>query len=167
MSLKELARLDKNIERLKDQLAHKRDTLVTIAPEDKVRIKQQIEDVRSEIRDFEQERWELLAQLTEDFPISNEEAETIVAEILTTEGAMVASPPTGTPPEILALLRQILAKLDEPESNAAAKLKGAISTFPPFIGITYEAELDTEQTLRRYFPTFRQWAREIVEHLKK
>ncbi|MGB2927216.1 MAG: hypothetical protein WBB82_18095 [Limnothrix sp.] len=167
MSAKELARLDKSIERLKDQLAHKRDTLVTIAPEEKARIKQQIEDLRTEIRDFEREKWELLAQLTEDLSISNEEAETIVAEIVTTEGAIIASPPTGTPPEVLTLLQRILDKLSEPESNAAAKLKGAFSTFPPFIGITYEAELDTEQTLRRYFPTFRQWARGLTERLKK
>ena len=44
MATDELQNLEDNIQRLKQQLAGKRNTLVTIAPEEQVRIKQQIED---------------------------------------------------------------------------------------------------------------------------
>ena len=58
----ELANLEKNIKRLRLQLAGKRDTLTTIAPEEKVRIQLQIDDLRSEICAREQEYWEILHQ---------------------------------------------------------------------------------------------------------
>ena len=61
MATDELQNLDKNIQRLKEQLAGKRDILVTIAPEEQVRIEQQIEDLRRLIRDFEREKWDLVA----------------------------------------------------------------------------------------------------------
>ncbi len=57
MSTSELQNLEKNIQRLKEQLAGKRDTLTTIAPEEKVRIGQQLEDLRLEIRELEREKW--------------------------------------------------------------------------------------------------------------
>ncbi|OKH10926.1 hypothetical protein [[Limnothrix rosea] IAM M-220] len=167
MSAKELERLEKSVDRLKDQLAGKRNTLVTIAPEEKIRIRQQIEDLRVEIREFEQEKWALIAEMSNDISVSEKEAETIVAEIIENEGAIVANAPSQTPPAILALLHQILDKLNEPDPTAAAKLKGVISSFPPFVSVSYEAELDTEQTLRKYFPTFRRWSREVVERVKK
>jgi len=61
MATDELQNLEDNIQRLKQQLAGKRNTLVTIAPEEQVRIKQQIEDLRRLIRDFEREKWDLVA----------------------------------------------------------------------------------------------------------
>ncbi|MFM6513582.1 MAG: tetratricopeptide repeat protein [Microcystis panniformis] len=66
MSAGELQNLDKNIQRLKEQLAGKRDTLVTIAPEEQVRIKQQIEDLRRQIRNFEREKWDLIASESQE-----------------------------------------------------------------------------------------------------
>jgi len=57
MATDELQNLEDNIQRLKQQLAGKRNTLVTIAPEEQVRIKQQIEDLRRLIRDFEREKY--------------------------------------------------------------------------------------------------------------
>jgi regulator of replication initiation timing len=53
MATDELQNLEENIQRLKQQLAGKRNTLVTIAPEEEVRIEQQLEDLRRQIRDFE------------------------------------------------------------------------------------------------------------------
>ncbi|MGB2926024.1 MAG: hypothetical protein WBB82_12040 [Limnothrix sp.] len=132
MSANELENLDKSIDRLKAQLAGKRNTLVTIAPEEETRIKQQIDDLREKIRDFEQEKWELIVEMSHDISVSEEEAETIIAEIVENEGQIVVNSPTQAPPDILALLQQILDKLNEPAPNAAAKLKGVISSFPPF-----------------------------------
>lgn len=166
MSASELKNLDKNIARFKAQLANKRDTLVTIAPEEKVRLRQQIEDLREQIRDLEQEQWQLISQMTGDLTITNEEAEPIVAELVT-EVESVKKQPDQFSPEILGLLQQILAKLNAPNTPAAAKLKAAISTLPPFVSLTYEAELDTESTFRTYFPTFNRYLKGVKERLKK
>ena len=166
MSASELKNLDKNIARFKAQLANKRDTLVTIAPEEKVRLRQQIEDLREQIRDLEQEQWQLISQMTGDLTITNEEAEPIVAELVT-EVESVKKQPDQFSPEILELLQQILAKLNAPNTPAAAKLKAAISALPPFVSLTYEVELDTESTFRTYFPTFNRYLKGVKERLKK
>jgi polyhydroxyalkanoate synthesis regulator phasin len=167
MSASELKNLDKNIVRLKAQLANKRDTLVTIAPEEKVRLQQQIEDLREQIRDLERDQWQLISQMTGDLAISNEEAEPIVAELVTEAEFVKQQQPEQLSSEILDLLQKILAKLNAPNTPAAAKLKAAISTLPPFVSLTYEAELDTESTFRTYFPTFNSYLKGVKERLKK
>ncbi|CAO5020596.1 hypothetical protein [Microcystis aeruginosa] len=134
MATDELQNLDKNIQRLKQQLAGKRDTLVKIAPEEEVRIKQQIEDLRRKIRDFEREKWDLIASDSQEasFP----DAEVMVAEIVTELTAITTEPPDQlASPQILELLNQILAKLNQPERLAAAKLKASLSTIPPFVSL--------------------------------
>ena len=163
MSAKDLEQLEDDIKLLRDQLAGKRRTLVTIAPEEQVRIEQQIGELRKKIRNFEQEKWDLIAQLTSTSDIANDEAEAIVAEIV----ADVANPPDDVSADILALLQNILAKLNEPDKPAAAKLKGAISALPPFVSLTYEAELDTENTFQKYFPTVSHWGKSLASLLKK
>jgi DNA repair exonuclease SbcCD ATPase subunit len=166
MATDELQNLDKNIQRLKEQLAGKRDILVTIGPEEQVRIKQQIEDLRRLIRDFEREKWDLVASDSQEasFP----DAEVMVAEIVTELTAITKEPPPElASAQILELLNQILAKLNQPERSAAAKLKAAISTIPPFVSLTYEAELDTESTFKRYFPTFNRAIAGVKNRLKK
>ena len=134
MSAGELQNLDKNIQRLKEQLAGKRDILVTIGPEEQVRIKQQIEDLRRLIRDFEREKWDLVASDSQEasFP----DAEVMVAEIVTELTAITKEPPPElASAQILELLNQILAKLNQPERLAAAKLKASLSTIPPFVSL--------------------------------
>mgnify|MGYP006200406293 FL=1 len=166
MSAGELQNLDKNIQRLKEQLAGKRDILVIIGPEEQVRIKQQIEDLRRLIRDFEREKWDLIASESQEasFP----DAEVMVAEIVTELTAITKEPPPElASAQILELLNQILAKLNQPERSAAAKLKAAISTIPPFVSLTYEAELDTESTFKRYFPRFNCVIAGVKNRLKK
>lgn len=166
MATDELQNLDKNIQRLKEQLAGKRDILVIIGPEEQVRIKQQIEDLRRLIRDFEREKWDLVASDSQEasFP----DAEVMVAEIVTELTAITKEPPSElASAQILELLNQILAKLNQPERSAAAKLKAAISTIPPFVSLTYEAELDTESTFKRYFPTFNRAIAGVKNRLKK
>ncbi len=163
MSAKDLKSLEKNIERLREQIAGAQDALVLAAMVDKARIRQIIGTLREELRDFEQEKWDLIAQITSTSDIANDEAEAIVAEIV----ADVANPPDDVSADILALLQNILAKLNEPDKNAAAKLKGAISLFPPFVSVIYEAELDTESTVRKYLPTFSKWTDKVRDRLKK
>jgi phage shock protein A len=92
MSAQHLEQLEDDIKLLRDQLAGKRRTLVTIAPEEHVRIEQQIAELRKKIRDFEQEKWELIAQITSSSDIANDEAEVVVAELIA-EGAAIATNP--------------------------------------------------------------------------
>ena len=95
MSTKDLEALEEDINLLRDQLVGKRRTLVTIAPEEKIRIEQQIAKLRKEIRNFEQQKWDLIAQLTSTSDIANDEAEAIVAELVA-EGEAIASNPPDT-----------------------------------------------------------------------
>lgn len=55
MSNDRLRQVEKTLNRLREQLAGKEDALVTIAPEERVRIKQQISDLKAEMRPFEEE----------------------------------------------------------------------------------------------------------------
>ncbi len=167
MSIESLDQLEEDIKLLYGQLAGKRRTLVTIAPEEQVRIEQQIGELRKKIRNFEQQKWDLLVEIAKGEAIADDEAQIIIAEIVSEEGAIAANPPDDASAEILALLDKILGKLNEPDKPAAAKLKGAISALPPFVSLTYEADLDTENTVRKYFPTFSRWTKELVSRLKK
>jgi hypothetical protein len=163
MSSKRLAQLEKNIARLHEQLANKEDALVTIEPAEKTRIKQQIEDLKRDIAEQDREYWEVFNDIVEDVTVTEAEAEPIMAEVIASVGQLAAAtnPPVSEP--MLALLLEIRDKLNEPGTTASAKLKGMISTMPPFVGLTYEAELDTEQVLRKYFPNFRRWVKQAVK----
>ncbi|MBD2602319.1 MULTISPECIES: hypothetical protein [Microcystis] len=166
MATDELQNLDKNIQRLKEQLAGIRDAWTVARSEDKVLLEQRINDKRIEIKELEREKWDLVASESQEasFP----DAEVMVAEIVTELTAITKEPPLElASAQILELLNQILAKLNQPERSAAAKLKAAISTIPPFVSLTYEAELDTESTFKRYFPTFNRVIAGVKNRLKK
>lgn len=64
---------------------------------------------------------------------------------------------------MLDWLQKIYAEVSKPGEPAAAKLKGTLSLLPPFVGLAYEAELDTETFLKRHFPTFQQWAKALAK----
>jgi hypothetical protein len=92
----------------------------------------------------------------------------MVAEIVTELTAITTEPPPELASvQILESLNQILAKLNQPERSAAAKLKAAISTIPTFVSLTYEAELEPESTFKRYFPTFNRAIAGVKNRLKK
>lgn len=145
--------IEKFITRLNRQLSDKQNTLVTIAPGEKERIRQQIEDLREEIQAFEREKWQLLADQADSLDFPEAEAETAVAEIVEVV-TQLETQPVAYPDEMMQILREIRDKLNAPSPTAAGKLKGILSSYPPFFGITYEAELDTENFARKYFPTF-------------
>ena len=155
-----LPQVEKTLKRLRDQLHGKEDTLTTIAPEERVRIKQQIEDLKAEIKPFETEYWQILAEQSTAIAIPEPEAEVIVAELVEQVAHLQVQ---QYPPEMLALLQQIYEQVNKPETAAAAKLKGTLSLLPPFVGVTYEAELDTEKFLQNNFPTFTKWAKALAK----
>lgn len=150
-----LSQLQKNCDRLRDQLVHKQGILATIAPEEQARIRQQIEDLKEQVAECDREYWCAIGEEANSWAIVEEEAQPVVAEIVKGIGQLETdAAPTEVSTEMLAILNEIRDKLNKPGMTAAAKLKGAISTIPPFVGLTYEAELDTERFFQRHFPTF-------------
>lgn len=156
MTSDRLRQIENSLNRLYKQLADKQKTLDTIAPEEKERIRQQIEDLKQgEIQPLEVERQQILSAISEQLmKISEQEAEVVVGEIVMGVTQIEVQQPNPYSAEVLQLLREIRDRLNQPGPSAAAKLKGIISSIPPFIGVSYEAELDTETFFRTYLPTF-------------
>ncbi|HEY9603485.1 MAG TPA: hypothetical protein V6C85_17855 [Allocoleopsis sp.] len=161
MSSDRLRQVERNLTRYREQLAGKEDALTTIAPEERVRIKQQIADLKSEMQPFEKEYWQILADESAITAISEPAPEVVVAEIVEQTGQLQAS--QQYPDEVLEWLQKIYAEVSEPGTPAAAKLKGVLSLLPPFVNLSYEAELDTENFLRRHFPTFTKWSKLLAK----
>ena len=152
-----LKQLDKDISRLKEQQA-KAEGRITTTPDPiiQTQLQQAIDDLKEEIARKRRKYFEELADLADALTVEEPEAEVITAEIVEAV-SQIEQQPADASEEMLVILQEIRDKLNKPGATAAAKLKGIISSFPPFVGVTYEAELDTEQFLRKYFPTFRKW----------
>jgi hypothetical protein len=161
MSSDRLRQVEKNLTRLRKQLAGKEDTLTTIAPEERVRIKLQITDLKAEMQPFEIEYWQILADESATTTISEPAPEVVVAEIVEQVGQLQTS--QQYPDEVLESLQKIHAEVSKPGTPAAAKLKGALSLIPPFVNVSYEAELDTENFVRTHFPTFTKWSKALAK----
>jgi hypothetical protein len=109
--------------------------------------------IRPKIREYEEELFVILQQESPSVTFIEADAQVIV-DALSQEIVRVQRQPDKYTAEMLELLKQIEKKLNEPGVTADAKLKGTLSMFPPFIGLSYEAQLDTENFCRKYFPTF-------------
>jgi len=153
MPIDRLPDMEENLEDLKEQVVGKVKSLNLAPQEEKIRIKQQIRELRKEIREQEENYWHVVAQQTKTVEIPEQEAEIIVAEIVEEVGQIEVQGQYSD--EVLQILQEIRDKLNQPGATAAAKLKGVISSIPPFVGISYEAELDTENFFQQHFPTFR------------
>lgn len=148
-----LSHVENLLTRYRQQVSGKELALSTAPDEDKERIKLQITDLKTQMRPYEQEYWKILSQQSEAIEISEQEAQEAVAEIMEQVGEIGINSSTY-PNEVLILLREISNQVNQPDKSATAKLKGVISSIPPFVGISYEAELDTGNFLRKHFPTF-------------
>lgn len=155
MNSDRLRQLEENLELLREQQAAlEREALLTTGLH-KTQAEQRLRlEVKPKIRDYEQEYWQILTQQSSQLEIAEPEAEVAIAEIVQAVTHIEAQPLNTHSAEVLQLLREIRDKLNQPGTPAAAKLKGVISSIPPFIGVSYEAELDTENFFRKYFPTF-------------
>ena len=135
------------------------EAIITAPAGGKTILKQQLRlQILKPIRDYEQEYWQIIAGQSNLVKISEADAEVVIAEFVEGVGQL-----RGENAEVIEYLQKILAKVEEPGPTAAAKLKAVVSSIPPFVGISYEAELDTENFLSRHFPTLMQ----AVQRLKK
>ncbi|MEG4580912.1 hypothetical protein QUA71_15050 [Microcoleus sp. MON1_C5] len=161
MPINRLSDIEENLESLREQLGGKEKALVLARLEDKILIKQQIRELCKEIQEEEEKYWQVFARQTKTVEIPEPEAEIIVAEIVEEVGQIEVQ--RQYPDEVVQILQEIRDKLNQPGATAAAKLKGVISSIPPFVGISYEAELDTENFLQQHFPTFQKWAKVLAK----
>ena len=161
MPINRLSDIEENLELLQEQLVGKQKALNLAPQEEKSRIKLQIRELRKEIREQEKDYWQVFARQTKIVEIPEQEAENIVAEIVEEVGQIEVQ--GQYPDEVVQIWQEIRDKLNQPGATAAAKLKGVISSIPPFVGISYEAELDTENFLQQHFPTFRKWAKVLAK----
>jgi hypothetical protein len=148
-----LHEVEEILNRYRKQVSGKEMTLTTTPYEDKERIKLQIDDLKKDMLPYEKEYWEILSQQSGAIEISEQEAQIAVAEFVEQVGKIEVGSSTYTN-EVIILLKEIRDTVNQQNQSAAAKLKGVISSIPPFVGVSYEAELDTETFLRKNFPTF-------------
>lgn len=161
MSVDRLPQVEKNLTRFRKQLHGKENALTSSRSEDWATIELQIEDLKAKMRPFEMEYWQILAERSTDVEISEPAPEIVVAELIEQAGHLQTSQEYSD--EVLVWLQKIYAEVSQEEPSAAAKLKGALSLLPPFVNLSYEAELDTENFLRTHFPTFIKWSKALAK----
>jgi len=113
------------------------------------------------MRPFEEEYWQLLATRATQVEITEPEAKIVVAELVEQVGQLQTS--SQYPDELLQLLHNIYIEVSKPGRPAAAKLKGVLSMFPPFVGLGYEVEIDTESFCRTHLPNFTKWYKALAK----
>ncbi len=111
------------------------------------------EELLPEIRKYEAEYWKLLAQEADAVVVEEADAEDAITEVVQGVGQIEANPPEGVSDELVQLFQEIRDKLSEPGKAASAKMKLALPLIPGILA--YEAELDTETTLRRLLQPIR------------
>lgn len=160
MSNSRLRTIEENLELLRKQVAGKEKAKILAPFEEQTRIELGIQELRKQMRQFEEEYWTLLTVQSAQIEISELEAEVVVAELVEQVGQLQTS--KQYPDEVLQILQKIYAEVSKPNTPAAAKLKGALSMFPPFVSLGYEVEIDTENLFRTYFPTFTKWYKALA-----
>lgn len=112
------------------------------------------QDIRPKIRDYEREYFLVLQAIASEVTFREADAQAVVDVISQEVGRVQQQSEEGLPDQVLTLLQKIHDKLNEPGVTADAKLKGTLSLLPPFLALSYEAQLDTENFCREHFPTF-------------
>lgn len=150
-----LSQIEKNLTILQQQKAALEQEALLYSGLPKIRAEQQItEEIQPKIRAYEQEYQQILAAAAEQLELSEPDAEVIIGEIVQGVTQLEAQPQVSYSAELLQTLQEIRDHLKKPGSSASAKVKSVISTVPPFIGVTYEGELNLEKFFQQNFPTF-------------
>ncbi|MCY7272182.1 MAG: hypothetical protein LH702_00160 [Phormidesmis sp. CAN_BIN44] len=164
MNSNRLREIENHLSLLREQLVGMEQTKIMAPAEERPRIEQRMrQELKVPIRRYEEEYWKILTSEADSLPISEPEAEVAIAEIVEQVYQLELYQPATYSDEVLQILQSIRDKLNQPGTHAAAKLKGIISSIPPFIGVSYEAELDTENFFRTYFPTFTRLIKGVIK----
>jgi hypothetical protein len=147
MNFDNTAGSEENLELLYKQLDQQKRAKILAEFADKARIEQIIQETKKEIRTYEQEYVQELAQRLKWQELPESIAEIVVGELV--DEIEILQPQVQND-ELKALLHQILVDLRKPETSAAAKLKVTIPIVPGFVA--YELESNTKGLLERLFP---------------
>jgi hypothetical protein len=156
-----LRAVEKNLALLRQQIESKEEAKIIAPFDDKARIELGIQKLREEMRPFEEEYWQILATKSTQVEIIEAEAEIVVAELVEQVGQLQNN--NQYPDEVVQLLKKIYSEVSKPNTPAAAKLKGALSMFPPFVSLGYEVEIDTESFFVKYMPTLTKWCKALAK----
>ncbi len=156
-----LADLDELIETNYQKLAKFQKRLDrTASVREEFDIEGDIPKIRKVIRNYEAEYWALLAKETYSYAVEENEASSALLDVEAQVVRVIESQPNLNG-ELMQKLQAILNKLNEPETPIAAK---AMLTLPLIPGIlSYEVELDTENSLKRAFDPIKKLYKRALE----
>lgn len=113
------------------------------------------------VRAYEAEYWQQLAEKANFYEPEEVDASNAIVEVQAEVVRVIESQPNVNN-ELMQKVQEMLDKLNEPGTPAAAKAKLALPLIPGIV--SYEVELDTENSLRRVFePIKRLWKKTIDE----
>lgn len=124
-------------------------------------LEERIQAIRLAIRGYEVEYWDLLAQEARACVVEEVDARNAIVEVVRTVELIEHTASANYPNEFMRLLLEIRDKLNEPGQPAAAKAKLALPLVPGIL--SYEVELDTENSLRRAFGQIKRLFRGAIE----
>jgi hypothetical protein len=153
-----LADIKENLELLYEKLGEfEKELIIRDSTPAKFELKHKIKrEILPDIRRYEAEYWELYP--IETIIISNEEAETQLAQLEQAVESMERIPQTAEyPPQLIPLLQDIRVKLDEGDKAASAKLKVTLPLIP--LLASYELEMDTEGVMYKTWKAIKRLAR--------
>ncbi|MEG5066596.1 DEAD/DEAH box helicase [Microcoleus sp. B3-A4] len=153
--------VEENLELLRKDIAGREKAKILASFEEKTRIELGIQELRKQMRPFEEEYWQLLATRATQVEITEPEAEIVVAELVEQVGKLQTS--SQYPDQLLQLLHNIYIEVSKPGTPDAAKLKGALLMFPPFVSLSYEGEIDIENLCHTHLPTFTKWSKALAK----
>jgi Effector-associated domain 1 len=113
------------------------------------------------VREYEREYWEYLESEVYAEDLDEKDAEIAIAKVRSELSPVLdaqfldVTKKTNYPEKLLELLEEIRDKLNEDESPAVAKAKLALPLIPGVL--SYEVELDTEDSLRKIFRPLRRF----------
>lgn len=113
-----------------------------------------IPKIRETIRDSQSEYWELLAQKAYTCGLAEVDASHAIVKVVPKVEQIVKQSSTKYPDEFMQKLQEILDKLNEPQTPAAAKLIAAVHLIPGILSC--EMELGTEISLTSVFEGIKQ-----------
>ncbi|MBG1266761.1 hypothetical protein [Nostoc sp. WHI] len=151
-SSRRLADVEKNLELWYENLGSMEQVLaITYDARARIAINQQIQyDILPQIRKYEVEYWQLLAQeVAHSCAIEEFDARNAIVHVVQEVKRIENKSSVHYPDDFMQLLLEIRDKLNEPETPATAKAKLALPLLPGIL--SYEVELDTENALRRAF----------------
>jgi hypothetical protein len=152
-----LADIKEILELLYEKLGEfEKDLIIRDSTPAKFELKHKIKrEILPDIRRYEAEYWELYP--IETIIISNEEAETQLAQLEQAVESIERIPQTEYPAQLIPLLQDIRAKLDEGDKAASAKLKVTLPLIP--LLASYELEMDTEGVMYKTWKTIKRLVR--------